>query len=299
MSQSSHSNLGSHTLVLNKDNLVSDGKNSTFVYDFPTSVHFKSEQLAIAQLQMYYSWENINASPLNNNQFAYDFPEGASKVEYTITIPDGLFEISDLNYFLQSQMIANSHYLVNDKEQNVYFLELKISPTDYSVQFNMYSVPTSLPTGWTNPASMPFSSGGLANATTEVIIPSTNNFKNIIGFQSGRYPATTQTTDQSQKSSDFSPRLIPEVQPNRNVIITCTGINNPYANPQTKIFSIAPNVGIGEYIDYKPAEYLYNDLADGLYNQLRIQFLDKDGVPLTILDPDTTILLTIRHKPLV
>ena len=66
-------------------------------------------------------------------------------------------------------------------------------------------------------------------------------------------------------------------------------------NPQTKIFSIAPNVAIGGYIDYSPPEFLYNDLADGFFNELRIQLLDKEGVPLTILDPDITILLTIRN----
>ena len=71
---SSHNNTGSHTLVLNKDNLVADGKNSTLVYKFPTSVQFKDEQLAIAQLQLYYSWENINVTPLNNNSFQYQFP---------------------------------------------------------------------------------------------------------------------------------------------------------------------------------------------------------------------------------
>ena len=290
MSHSSHTNSGSHTLVLNKDNIVNDGKK------FPTSVNFKNEQIAVAQLQMYYSWENINSSPLNNNVFKYSFPEGASYVEYTITIPNGLYEISDINFYLQSQMIANSHYLVNSKGQNVYYLELKISPTDYSVVANMYSVPTALPTGFTNPASMPFSSGGLAAATTKITIESTNNFKDIIGFQAGTYPAATQTTNQTQKSSSFSPRLIPEVQPNRNVVITCSGISNPYANPQTKIYSIAPDVPIGGYIDYQPPEYLYNDLADGYYNQLRIQFLDKDGVALNILDPEITILLTIRDK---
>jgi hypothetical protein len=295
MSHSSHTNSGSHTLVLNKDNIV-DAKNSTLEYKFPTSVNFKNEQIAVAQLQMYYSWENINSSPLNNNIFKYSFPEGATYVEYTITIPDGLYEIADINFYLQSQMIANSHYLVNSKGQNVYYLELKISPTDYSIVANMYSVPTSLPTGFSNPASMPFSSGILVNATTKITIESNNNFKDIIGFESGTYPSTTQTTNQSQKSNDFTPRLIPEVQPNRNIVITCTGISNVYANPQTKIYSIAPDVAIGGYIDYKPPEYLYNDLADGYYNQLRIQFLDKDGVPLNILDPDITILLTIRDK---
>ena len=293
MSNSSHNNTGSHTLVLNKDNLVADGKNSTLVYKFPTSVEFKDEQLAIAQLQLYYSWENINASPLNNNSFQYQFPTAAGGyTTHTITIPNGLYEISDINYYLQSQMINNNHYLVNSSGQNVYYLELKVSPTDYAIAANMYSVPTSLPTDFTNPASMPFSAGG---QTTKLIVLSTNKFSETIGFNAGTYPASTQTTDQTQKSSDFTPRNIPSVQPNRNIIVTCTGINNPYANPQTKIFSIAPNVAIGGYIDYSPPEFLYNDLANGFFNELRIQLLDKEGVPLTILDPDITILLTIRN----
>jgi hypothetical protein len=294
MSRSTNRQVGNHTISLTKDNIVADGKNSTMVYTFPTSVYFDQEEIALAQLQMYYSWENINSTTLNNNVFTYQFPTaGGGYTSHTITIPNGLYEISDINFYLQSQMIASGHYLVNDKSQNVYYLELVISPTSYSVVANMYALPTSLPTGWSNPSSMPFPP---ATNTTKIDILATNNFKEIIGFEAGTYPATTQTTNQSQASADFTPRLIPNVQPNRNVTVTCSNINNPYANPTTKIYSLAPNVGLGEYINLTPSEYLYNDLANGAINQLRIQFLDKNGAPMIILDSDITINFTIRKK---
>lgn len=294
MSNSTSRKTGNHTISLTRDNIVPDGKNSTMVYNFPTSVYFDEEEIALAQLQLYYSWENINNTTLNNNVFSYQFPNGSGTyTSHTITIPSGLYEISDINFYLQSQMIANGHYLVNDKAQNVYYLELVISPTSYSCVFNLYALPTSLPTGWSNPASMPFPPTSL---TTKVDILSTNNFKEIIGFEAGTYPSTNQTTNQSQGSSDFVPRLIPNVQPNRNVTITCSNINNPYANPTTKIYSLAPNVALGDYINLSPSEYLYNDLANGAINQLRIQFLDKNGAAMVILDSDITLNLTIRKK---
>ena len=295
MSRSTTRQVGNHTISLTRDNIVADGKNSTMIYDFPTSVYFDEEEIALAQLQMYYSWENINNTTLNNNVFQYQFPTaGGTYTTHTITIPNGLYEISDINFYLQSQMIINGHYLVNDKAQNVYYLELVISPTTYSVVANMYALPTALPTGWTDPtASFPFPPTSI---TTKIIILSTNNFKEIIGFQSGTYPPTSQITNQSKSSVDFTPRLIPNVQPNRNVSITCSNINNPYANPTTKIYSLAPNVGLGEYINLTPSEYLYNDLAQGATNQLRIQFLDKNGAPMIILDSDITLNFTIRKK---
>ena len=37
-------------------------------------------------------------------------------------------------------------------------------------------------------------------------------------------------------------------------------------------------------------------MIDGTYNQLRVQFLGIDKQPITIKDPNMTIVLTIRDK---
>ena len=62
---------------------------------------------------MYYSWYNISEN-LGNDTFSYVWRSGTSTSNtYIITIPDGLYEIADLNTFFQSKMIENGHNLID------------------------------------------------------------------------------------------------------------------------------------------------------------------------------------------
>jgi hypothetical protein len=108
---------------------------------------------------MYYSWFNIS-STLNNNKFYYTWYNAAGLVSvngnpyFTITVPDGLYEIVQLNNLLQFNMINNSTYLIDTATgQNVYYAEFLVNPTRYAVQINTFSFPTSLPTGYALPSN--------------------------------------------------------------------------------------------------------------------------------------------------
>ena len=140
------------TLVLNYNNLVQDGQNNKMVYKFPNSVLFNNHYLAFAACSMYYSWFNISAE-LKNNTFTYNW-QGSSGTytTYTITIPDGLYEVDVLNQLLQFNFIKNGHYLIDSNGLNVYYAEFQINEPRYAVQINTYLFPTSLPAGWTAPA---------------------------------------------------------------------------------------------------------------------------------------------------
>ena len=123
------------TLILNQSNLVQDGYNNKFVYRFPNSVFFKDDYIAVNSITMYYSWFNITAE-YGNNVFQYIW----NGVTYTINIPDGLYEVSQLNQLLQFTFIQNGHYLTLSG-QNVYFIELVANPTRYAIQINTYLLP--------------------------------------------------------------------------------------------------------------------------------------------------------------
>jgi hypothetical protein len=75
-----------------------------------------------------------------------------------------------------------------------------------------------------------------------------------------------------------------------------SGIDNKYANPNTIIYSVAPNVALGELIVEKPAQFNFNRLLSGTYNQLRFQFLGNDLSPIVIRDPNMTIILVIKDQ---
>ena len=86
------------------------------------------------------------------------------------------------------------------------------------------------------------------------------------------------------------------MQPNNNVLFSLSNINNPYSQPSSIIFSLNPNVAVGEQIYEIPPNFMWNKMIDGTYNELRLTFLSNNLQPLIIADPNMTILLTIRDK---
>ena len=165
------------TVILSSSNIVGTG-NNTLTYNFPTTATFKNDYIAVASVSLYYSWFNIS-SALGNNTFTYtwDSVGGAT----TITIPDGLYEVSTLNDYLQSKFIANGHYLVQTStSQNVYFGEFVINPAQYVVQINTYSIPTAVPAGYT-------SGGGFPRTTQQSLgITLGSGLGALLGFTGGR-----------------------------------------------------------------------------------------------------------------
>jgi hypothetical protein len=129
---------------MNSNNLVRNGQNNTFVYRFPNSVQFKKSSIAFVSCSMYYSWFNISSS-LSNNTFTYNWIDNLGvATTYTVTIPDGLYEISTLNQYLQFIFIQNGHYLVNASGQNVYYAEFIVNPARYAIQINTFLFPINI-----------------------------------------------------------------------------------------------------------------------------------------------------------
>ena len=97
------------TLILNSANILPNTNNSNLVYRFPTSLVLQAGQkLALTSFSMYYSTFNIT-SAYNNNVLQYIWFDG---VTYTITIPDGFYDIQSINNYIHSVMVANTHYCV-------------------------------------------------------------------------------------------------------------------------------------------------------------------------------------------
>lgn len=289
------------TLILNSTNLVADGQNNKLIYRFPNSVQFRKSQIAFAGCSMYYSWFNITSS-LVNNTFSYNWINGAGvATTYTITIPDGLYEVSTLNQYLQFEFIRNGHYLVNNSAQNVYYAQFTINAPRYAVQIDTFLFPTSLPLGWSNPAAVPFPPQSFNPIIT---LPARVN--QILGYIAGF--ATAQNLNNSfvaPVGSQFVSKLgngtisyisttAPNVQPNSSLLFSLSGVDNAYANPTSIIYTLVPQVAIGEIINEKPPEFIWNKLIDGTYNQLTLTILGTDLNLIKINDPAMTIILVIK-----
>jgi len=297
-------------LILDASNVVSDGKNSSLIYNFPNSIVLKDKYIAVSQIIMYYSWFNITSQYLNN-YLTYTWTVGGTITTYNIVIPNGLYNIVDINAFCQWTMINNGTYLINDVGDNVYYFELLVNQNRYAIQLNTFNVPTSLPTGW----SVPGNFAGYPTQTFNPIVSFPENFYKIVGynpigginFSSNNNVNNAYTPPSSSVSNyyvakdavgtlSYLSNTNPDVQPNSSVYLAISNINNPYSQPSSILYAITPNVNIGEQIVETPPNFMWNKMIDGTYNQIRVQILGIDKQPILMNDPNMTIMLTIRDK---
>jgi len=292
-------------IVFNQNNLVPDGGNNQLVYKFPSSIMLTDKFISISNISLYYSWFNITQA-LANNTFTYTWTSGAIQTTYTITIPDGLYGIPEINGYMQFVFINNGTYWITDNGSYAYPFELILNASRYAVQLNTYLIPTSLPAGYTPPPA------GFPTVACNPVVIFPQFFNEIVGYnvnftsaynQGNTYvPPTNPTQSQNYVSKDgagtisYLSNFAPNVQPNNQVLFSMSNINNPYTSPSSIIYSLNPNVLVGEQIYETPPQFMWNKLIDGTYTELRLSLLGNNLRPLIINDPNMTILCVIRDK---
>ena len=278
-----------NSIVLTTANITDTTKNSTFEYEFPNSVNFKDMEIALINASLYYSWFNIS-DELSNRTFSYQYTVGVTTTTRTFTLDEGLYEISDINSALQFDFIAAGLYLVDSNGDNVYYAEFLVNSVKNSIDINTYAVPTSLPSGFTEPSNFV----GYPTATYNVNIQMAANFNNIVGYASD---FETGLASGGGVTLSFNSTKSPNVNPNSSVLVEIDIIDNPFGVPSNIIYAIVPNVGVGSLIYVSPSEYSYNSIKNGIYNKLRLRLLNKDTLlPLKINDGEITIILGIKEK---
>jgi len=289
-------------IVLNQNNLVQDGQNNKLVYRFPNSVLFKDKFIAVSSISMYYSWFNITSN-FSNNSFTYTWTSGSVTTTYTITIPDGLYEISDINSYAQYVMIQNSTYWIDSSGNYVYPFDIEVNANRYAVQLNTYLIPTSLPVGSEEPVGFP----GWPTTTQNSVITITSSISTIFGYpqlfasdsnvSNSFVPSGPYVSKLASGTISYISTTAPQVQPNPSILFSLSSINNPYTQPSSVIYSITPSVQIGAQISEKPPNFMWNKMLDGTYSELRLTLLGSSTLsPIKLNDPSMTILLCIKDK---
>lgn len=287
-------------IVLNSSNVVNNNLNSTLIYKFPNSVLFKGNSIAVSSISMYYSWFNISTAQ-GNNVFSYTWTVAAVTTTYTIVIPDGLYEIDSLNALLQFTMIQNGHYLIDSSGDNVYYAEMVVNPARYAIQLNTFLVPIALPATYVLPAGF----AGFPAVAQNPVVTFPPLFNEIVGYAPGfasngnignAYvpPVSQYVSKLANGTLSYISTVAPNVQPNSSLYVSCSGINNPYSQPSSIIYSMTPSVAVGGLITEKPPNFVWNKLIEGTYNELRITFLGTNLSPIRLNDNQITILLAIK-----
>lgn len=154
-----------------------------------------------------------------NNTFQYIWDGSLN----TVVIPDGLYDINQLNVEFQRAMTNNKTYLIVKNGLTTDFL-LRILYDNVNNQVLLQALPMSnFSSGLYNlpPGSL---SWGFTSFTPSFQILSTNNFKNIIGFSPGNYSALST-------SSNMKPEILP------NYVTLIYKPNNPKFGQQGAVTS--------------------------------------------------------------
>ena len=282
----------SFTLVINSSNVTNTNPNSIYTYNF-IGGGFKVEEgmeCMISSAQIPYSIFNITAA-YNNNSFQLNFPTGASGyTTFNLTIPDGFYTMNDFNNYIQQYCITNGLYLINSSGQNVYYLNFSVNQNYYAIQILLYTVPRSLPTGYTAPSNWIGYSTYTSDRTPYIVI--NNNLSDYLGFTAGQYPPTLPQITNYSILSNKKPPLASYVN---SLIIHCSLVNNPVISPSDILdaFQIS-NTTFGANINYTPNIEKYVKLTRGTYNSMVLYITDQNNNPITMLDPN--ILITILFK---
>lgn len=291
----------SFTLILNSSNVSNRNTNAIFQYNF-IGGNFTVEEgteAMISSAQIPYSIFNIT-SVYNNNRLLIGFPTGASTNTYTtfnLLFPDGFYTIDDIRNFIQQYCITNGLYLINTAGDYVYYIDIQQNTTYYANQILLYTVPRSLPTGWTQPSNWIGYSTFTSDRTPYVQFVAANQFHEYMGFNNGIYPPGATTTGNTTNYSVLSNR-VPIGSYVNSIIVHCSLVNNSVVSPSDIIdaFQIT-NTTFGANINYAPSIEKYVKLTKGNYSSMIVYLTDQNNAPITLLDPNVLITIIFKKPP--
>ena len=277
------------TLVLNSSNAInSGGYYNSFQYNFINGGFqvLNDSEICLTQLTIPYSWSNVNSIFYNNASFQYRWIVGSTPTTFTINLPTGFYSLTQINQYLQSQMIANGTYLIDSGGNFVYYISITSNPTYYTNQIVCFPVPTSLPSGYTQPSGF---AGYPSIASTPQLVILNNNFGSLIGYTDGSYPPVVQSTSYSTLGN-----TLPNGSPVNSVIVRCSLVFNKVVNPTDIIDSFPISGSFGSNLNYIPNFEKMVKIKKGTYSSLVISLFDQNLNPLPSIDPNVLINLLIR-----
>lgn len=307
-------------LVLNKNNIVSDSNNSKYRFKFNTTVNFKKgAKIAISKINMYFSWENITDA-FNNRTFSYNWFDASGNLtkSYPLTIPSGYYSIDDINNWLYVELCNRGHYLTYAVKANALgtsngndwtsstkyvFIEMMENSTYYSCQFRLYSLPNFATSLFTKPTDVSGYEWKVPTQTTvgintfrgspKIIIPSTNNFDDIVGLNPGTYGSGSINTN--NQFEDVLSTYAPTLDPVGSVLVLCSLSNNLYSSPSNLMDSFTYSVDYGQMIAIENNNLNWIDIAQGSYSEFFVEFKDQNFRNIVIKDPNVLITMVIQE----
>lgn len=154
-------------LKIDSTDLVQNGLNNCWRYNFVgLFVNFENNEVAVQSISLYNSQFNIDGAAFANTSFKLEVPTAATTTTLSINLADGYYSYADINRNIQTALVNAGAYLIDSTGDNVFYIQLNENQTYYSSQLDCSTTPTTLPAGFTRPASGLYSTGGSGLPTT-------------------------------------------------------------------------------------------------------------------------------------
>ena len=213
----------------------------------------KVYEIALVNLETYYSFPNIDET---NNIFVYSPDNGNSWVK--IKIPEGSYEIDDINNTIQHEMEKRGHY---DEINEDYYIN--IAPNTNTLRSVLI-----LEKGY------------------QVDFNQQNSLAKILGFTGAKY---TEGFHESENVVDIL-RI-------NSILVNIDIISGSYVNGTTKstIYSFFPDVSPGYKIIESPVNLVYLPITLDTIDSLNVTITDQDYHLLNLKNEKLTIRFHIRE----
>lgn len=246
-------------------------QNHVITKRFPQTYRSRNDRIALVGLSMPYSWHNVTNAFVNTGGVNYVF-NGTS---YPVPYPEGSYNVDDLSNFLINAMELNGHYLVDDVGEKVFFISWTTNPIYYTVTTTITLIPSSLPTGWTNPMAIV-----LSGTTPQLEVLANNNWGALIGYSAGFYPTVPSAT-----TVQFNSTIPPIISPITVVNVECNWIfSNRFDNYSATLSSFVPDQAFGSTLSINPPNLVYQPVSANDYPDISISFYDQSHRPLALVD---------------
>ena len=213
----------------------------------------KVYEIALVNLETYYSFPNIDET---NNLLVYSHDNGNSWVK--IKIPEGSYEIDDINNTIKHEMKKRGHYdsinedyYINISANSNTLKSILILEKDYQVDFNHQ-----------------------------------NSISKVLGFTGVKY---TEGFHESENVVDIL-RI-------NSILVNIDIISGSYVNGTTKstIYSFLPKVSPGYKIIESPVNLVYLPITLDTIDSLNVTITDQNYHLLNLRNEKITIRFHIRE----
>lgn len=213
----------------------------------------KKYEMALVNLETYYSFPNIDST---NNNFRFSPDSGTTWIG--IDIPEGSYEITDINDYIQRIMKANGHY---DYTNNQYHI---------SIQPNNNMLKAVLDIG----------------KNYKVDFTQANSIRTVLGFNSKIY----------SEGYNESENIVNILSVN-SLRVTSDVIGSSYTNGSTEniIYSFFPNVAPGYKIVQEPLNLIYLPITLQTISKMETKLVDQNGKLINLRGEELSIRFHIRE----